>query len=265
MKKLKFLLSLAVSVIIGAALFTSGCGDDSGVVNNNTAGYHPNLVFTTGQTLVLSNDSLHETGGGHTWTGVRTTDVIQAQTTFPPTGGRLCNPVISTNFDSSTSQTATIPYYISYDQSTGKYYQYGIGNLINPTQTPTWDVVGDFDVQRGNQYGITTINYTVNLGPPFGSVTFTGPLNGRIADSTSIVQSSNGQSIACYRIELNAVITGIVAAQTITASIFIDYYLGYASPTGLVELKLRPFSFMIGATPVLNEPGFDRRLYSHTP
>src|SRR4030095_4265319 len=112
MKKLKFLILAAFAMIGAALLFTSGCGDDSGVVNNITNGWHPNLTFPQGQTSVFSNDSLFAGGSGHLYTGVRTTDVVQAQTTFPPTGGRLCNPVISTNFDSNTSQTTKIPYYI---------------------------------------------------------------------------------------------------------------------------------------------------------
>jgi hypothetical protein len=184
-----------------------------------------------------------------------------AQTTYQ---GKTAYLVTSTNFDTNTSQTTVIPYYISYDQATGKYYQYGITALINPTQPPAWDIVGDFDVQRGNSYAISTINYTVNI-PPLGNVTFSGPLTGRIADSTTISTTGNGQSISCYRIEMNAAISGVVGAVTITASIYVDYYLGYSSPTGIVELKLRPFSFMTGATPILNEPGFDRKLYSHNP
>jgi hypothetical protein len=262
MKKFRLLALLLFSCII-AAILIPACGEDSAPNNGGTGGgggWHPNLNFSQGQIFVYTNDSLHATGGGHTWTDVKTTSTIQAQTTYQ---GQQCYPVTGVNYDTNTSQTTPdVPYWIRYDQSSGKLYQYGIQQLINPGLPGSWDVVGDFDVARGTEYNIASINYTVNFG--LGDINFTGPLTGRIADSTTILTTGNPpQTIPCYWIELKASITG--TPGNFSATVYIDYYLGYFSPTGIVELKLRPFSFNVAGTPVVYEPGHDRKLYSHTP
>jgi hypothetical protein len=267
MNKLKTLTTLLFSCII-AAILIPACGEDSAPNNGGTGGgggWHPNLNFSQGQIFVYSNDSLHAQGGGHTFTGVRTTSTIQAQTTYQ---GQQCYPVTGVNYDSTPPPTTTpdLPYWIRYDQSSGKLYQYGIQQLINPGLPGSWDVVGDFDVARGTEYNIASINYTV-LIPGIGNVTFTGPLKGKIADSTTIQTTRTPpETIPCYRIELTASVT---ASGNIGATVIIDYYIGYGTPpngvTGIVELKLRPFSFNVAGTPFIYEPGHDRKLYSHTP
>ncbi|MFI5211355.1 MAG: hypothetical protein ACHQIH_00595, partial [Ignavibacteria bacterium] len=234
-------------------------GDDStGPAATN--GWHPNLTFAPNQQFKYSNDSLLAGGSGSIRKRNSSTSIIQAQTTYQ---GELCYPVTGITYDTVTQQTTPEPpYWFRYDQASGKFYQYGIRQLINITQPGSWDLVGDFDAIRGSSYFIGDINFTAVV-PGLGNVTFTGPLNGVIADSTTITTTGTPpQTIPCYKISMTATISG---TGGITASIVLDYYLGYAAPTGIVELKLNPFSFFIGGTPVLPQPGFDRKLYTHTP
>src|SRR5690242_7017183 len=122
MKNLKY-TALAIFIAVFSALISNGCGDDSTTPTNpggGGGGYHPAINFTVGQSFVYSNDSILP-GGGHVWTGVRSTDLVQAQTTVE---GKLCYPVFSTNFDSTNSQTSNTTYFLSYTQSEGIFYQY---------------------------------------------------------------------------------------------------------------------------------------------
>lgn len=263
MKKLKY-VSLSLFVLIFSAVLTFGCGDDSTVTPNNPSGggYHPAINFSVGQTFVYSNDSILPSGG-HVWTGVRSTDVIQAQTTVD---GKLCYPVFSVNFDSTNSQTSNTTYFVTYTQSEGIFYQYGLSTLINPTQTPTWDPVGNFDAARGSSYNVSTVNYTTTI-TGIGTVTFTGPLTGKVADSTTITTTGPiPQVVPCYKIELTAAVSGTVSGQTVTANINVDYYIGYGSPTGIAQINLKPFSFTVAGIPnVAPQPGYDHKLYSYNP
>ncbi len=264
MYKIFVTLILAFSL---SFLFLS-CSDDvtnSGNGGTGTgSGWHPNLNFTPGQVFVYTNDSLHPGGSGHTWTGVKTTSTLLPQTTYM---GELCYPVTGVNYDTGTGlSTPDLPYWIRYDQNSGKFYQYGIQQLISPGSAGSWDLVGNFDAARGTSYLIANVSYPIPLPPPYGTINFTGPLNGKIADSTAITSGTN-QSIPCYRIEMTASIAGSFSGLPIASTITVDYYLGWSSPTGLVEIKLKPFGFTVQGIPVaaLNQPGFDRKLYSHTP
>src|SRR5258706_12507676 len=106
-----------------------------------------------------------------------------------PMGGQLCYPVGGNSVDTAHGMSLTPEiYYVRYDA--GKFYQYGVRNLINPGQPLTWDIVGDFTVSRGSSYHIADISYSYTV-PGFGTVPFTGPLNGKIADSLYILQTSN--------------------------------------------------------------------------
>lgn len=263
MKKFKY-VTLALFVLIFSAVLTVGCGDDTTTTPNNPSGggYHPAINFSVGQTFIYSNDSLLP-AGGNVWTGVRTTDIIQAQTTVD---GKLCYPVFSTSFDSTNSQTSNVTFFLSYSQSEGIFYQYGLGQIINPSQTATWDPVGNFDVARGTSYNVSTVNYTTNI-PGLGTVTFTGPLTGKLADSTTITTTGPIPSIVpCYKVELTASVSGSTPLGTATTTITVDYYIGYGSPTGMVQTKLYPFSFTVGGIPNLfPQPGYDHKLYSHNP
>jgi hypothetical protein len=264
MKNMKYIV-LAVFIAVFTSLLSIGCGDDPVTNNNNGGGgggYHPTINFLVGQTMIYSNDSILP-AGGHVWTGVRSTDLVQAQTTVD---GKLCYPVFSTNFDSSNSQTTNTTYFVAYTQSEGIFYQYGLSTIINPSQTPTWDPVGNFDAARGSTYNVSTVNYTANI-TGLGTVTFTGPLTGKVADSTTITTTGPiPRVVPCYKIELNAQVSGTVSGQPVSANINVDYYIGYGSPTGIVQINLKPFSFTVSGIPnIAPQPGYDHKLYNYSP
>jgi len=246
------------------AVFYPGCGEDDIINNNGTdgGGWHPNLTFLVGQNIVYTNDSITPSG---TYIRKRrgTQMTINAQTTI---GGELCYPFIGNTHDTVTNQNIPEAYFLRYDQGEGKYYQYGIRKLINPGQPDSWDLVGNFDLARGTSYLVGNINYTITI-PGIGTVTFDGPLNGRIADSTTITSTGTPpQVISCYRIEMTASISGTSPIGVVSANIIMDYYLGYSTPTGIVEIKIRPFSFTVGGIPgVAAQPGYDRKIFRHTP
>jgi hypothetical protein len=265
MRKIKNISAFATALFT-ALLFLS-CSDDGTTPGGSTptgGGWHPNLTFSPGQNFVYTTDSLTPTGTPIR-KRTRTSDTIKAQITYQ---GQLCYPVSGSTYDSVTQQITPEIYWIRYDQSSGKYYQYGIQQLINPGLPGSWDVVGNFDAARGSSYDIATVNYTIPLPQPYGSINFTGPLKGKVADSTTIQTTGTPtQSIKCYRIELTAEITGMYGSIPITATIIVDYYLGFDVPTGIVEIKSRPFAFKIYGIPIqgLEQPGFDRKLFSHNP
>lgn len=265
MKQLKQFTPIIFVFAVLLFTFIAGCGGDDSPVTPSASGWPPDITMRPGQQLVYTNDSI-SSDGTHHWTKRGSFDVVGAQITF---GGQLCYPVGGNTIDSLHSNTPTPEiFYVRYDA--GKFYQYGIRNLINPGQPLTWDVVGDFTVSRGTSYHIADISYTYSL-PGFPSANFTGPLSGKIADSTTIKTTSIGESIYCYRVELNATVSAVVSGVTIAGNIFVDYYIGYTdashptNPAGLVELNAKPFSFTLNGTPSIPEPGYDRKLYSHNP
>ena len=262
--KFKTILKTALSSAFITLLFIySGCGEDSTTNNNGTTGggYHPTLNFTVGQIFVYTTDTLWPNG-----TVVRkrwkTSHTVLAQT---PIGGQNCYPFSGTTFDTTTNQTIPELYYVRYDQSAGKYYQYGLQQLINPGAPLKWDVVADFDAARGTNYNIATINYSVPV-PGFGNVPFSGPLTGKI-DSTTIQSTNNpSETVPCYHVEMLADVSGTVGGITLTAKIYVDYYIGCVNPIGLVELKSRPFNIIIQGNPnPVQFGGYDRKLKTHTP
>ena len=268
MKNKKIFFKFLFLVIASLIVLYPGCGEDT--INNNggsgSGGWHPNFNFVVGQNIVYTTDSLTPTNIAIR-KRMRTTMTIG---NLIVVGGQTCYPFVGSTFDSATNQTTPEAYYFRYDQSAGKYYQYGIRKLINPTQPDSWDLVGDFDLARGTSYFIGTINYTITI-PTIGTITFNGPLNGKIADSTTITSTGNPpQIINCYRIEMTASISGSSPAGTVTTNIVLDYYLGNVSTTStsnaIVEIKLRPFSFTVAGIPnIAPQPGFDRKIFSHTP
>jgi hypothetical protein len=270
MKNLK-LTSVFLFILAFSTVYINGCGDDSTTNNNNQGGgggWHPTLNINPGQQFVYTTDSLTPAGVPIT-KRVSSVNTILAEVTYPPTNGQLCHPVTGVTYDSTTNPPTQTPegYWIRYDQASGKYYQYGIRQLINISQPGSWDVVGDFDAARGSSYFIGDIDYTVTL-PVVGTVQFTGPLNGKIADSTTIMTTGNPpMPISCYRIEISTTVSGTSSLGPVSATVILDYYLGYASPTGIVELKLRPTIISLNGVPVpaVTQPGFDRVLFSHTP
>ena len=264
MKYNKYLLSILPILIVLCSAALNGCGTDTTTNSATTGGWPPTFTFKPGATFVYSTDSLTAAGGSLPTHRI-STDMVQNQTVI---SGQNCYPFLGATVDSNTHLSTPDLYYVRYDPA-GYYYQYGIKRLIDTNQTPTWDLIGDFTKTRGTSYNVGTIDYTITLPPPYGALTFTGPLSGKIADSTTItVTGPSAQTIYCYRIELNANVSSTYSGQPVAASIFLDYYVGYTlaaypnNPVGLVELKSRPFSFTFAGVPVLPEPGFDRKLYN---
>jgi hypothetical protein len=259
-------ISLTVIISLSLIFIFQSCSDDVTNTNNGGTtgggGWHPTLNFQVGQQFVYTLDSLTPSGVP-VRKRTRSTNTINAQINYPP-GGPLCYPVTGLTFDTATGQTTPEAYWFRYDQTEGKYYQYGIRQLINISQPASWDVVANFDAARGTSYFIGDIDYTITV-PGIGTVRFTGPLNGKVADSTTITTTGAPvHSVSCYRIEMTASISGSTIAGTVTANVIIDYYLGWNDPVGLVELKLRPFSFTVAGIPgIAPQPGFDRKLYTH--
>jgi len=274
MKQIKTKISfLLISFAIMSAFFAS-CGGDDSTTGTTSGGWPPAFNFKTGQTFVYNNDSIANPNGVQQiiHTAKLSTDIVQAQTTI---GGQLCYPFLGSTVDTIIGPPSTVPdvYNVYYDP-TGRYYHYGIRQLINPSQPATWDLIGDFSVARGTSYTIGTISYSVPLPPPYNNILFSGPLSGVIKneDSTTILTKS-GETIYCYKIEMSANISGSYNSLPVTATIFLDYYVGYTTsqfptnPAGLVRLNLKPFTFSVSgiAVPALSEPGYDRYLKSHNP
>jgi hypothetical protein len=269
-KKMILILGLAASVLL---TFLTGC-DDSGQTPTAPGGgstYIPTIRIHQGARYNYTNDSLINNNGVITTqrTRIGTYDVVNSPVSKE---SQLCYPILSTSYDTNTTLTSRDTLYVRYDSTAGKVYQYGLQQLINPLQPPSWDLVGDFSVARGTQWTIGTINLTFNFPSPIGTVNFTGPLTGKVADSTTINTTSTPSTIVnCYRIELNASVTGSTPLGNATASILIDYYLGYYSdlfpnnPSGLVRITFRPFSFDVSGIPVLYQSGVDRILMDYTP
>jgi hypothetical protein len=260
----KLLSVLTCAVLLAGCIVYSGCSNDSPTSTPSSA--PPTITMKPGSTFIFTYDSLTTT---QTIRLRRASyDIILAQTTV---AGQLCYPIFSTTHDSVTLATAHDTTYVRYDNSAGKFYQYGIQKLINPMfQNATWDLVADFSVPQGQSWLVGNINYSVVLGGQ--TYTFTGPLNAKVAEQTTIqTTGSPSKSVNCYRIELHAAVTGNTTPPgplPVTADIYVDYYIGYASsatnPSGLVEVKLRPFSFLVGGLPLVAEPGDDRKLWDFT-
>ncbi len=214
-----------------------------------------------GSTFIFTYDSL--TSSQTIRLNRRSHDVIWPLTTL---AGQLCYPIYSITTDTVAYTTTYDTLYVRYDSSAGKYYQYGIQKFINPMlQNATWDLVADFSVSMGTIWTVGQVNYNVTIGS--NTYTFTGPLTAKVAEQTSIqTTGSPSKSVNCYRIELHASVSS--GSSNVTADIYVDYYLGYSSsatnPAGIVEVKIRPFSFLLSGQPFYAEPGDDRKLYDFT-
>jgi len=254
-RKLFLFMVLLASVL---SQLLTGCSDSgqSPTTPGGGAGSIPIMRIHQGSRYTYTNDSL-----------INNNSIIDTQRTRIGTFDNVfdivtienqsCFRILSTSYDTNTTLITRDTMFVRYDSTAGKVYQYGVKRLINPLQPPSWDLVADFSVARGTTWSIGDINASINV-PGFGNVDFSGPLTGKVADSTNVnTTATPSAAIHCYRIELNTNISGTVIGQTVTASIFIDYYLGYYSdqfpnnPSGIIRITFRPFSFNVLGTPVL--------------
>jgi hypothetical protein len=264
MKQKNVLKSAIMFALAAAFVIYSGCGDDNTTNNNNGGGsgggYHPTLNFSVGQSFTYTWDTLYpnNTVIRKRWSSV---DVVQAQTTI---GGQQGYPFAGALYDSTVMPIIPKPelYYVRYDQSAGKYYQYGLQALINSGSPLTWDLVADFDAARGSTYTIASVNYSIPV-PTIGTINFTGPLTGKV-DSTSIQSTNNPPAtVQCYHVEMLADLSGPAGNLTASAKIYVDYFIGCINPIGMVEFKTRPFDFKLNGSTVNSQGGYDRKLKSH--
>ncbi len=254
MKNLKF---FSIFLIIIAATYFWGCGDDTTPTTPGTGGTGPTLNMKVGSIYSFTNDSL-DTNGTIRRTQIKTTMVYAEQSTF--FGQSNAFKIRTTSIDTFPAPPTIIDvdsFYVRYDG--GKFYQYGMVKLIDSNQTPTWDLVADFTVATGTEWNVTTINTTIN------GVGVTANIKGKVAEQTSFTTTSNpSANINAYRVEINASLT---AFSLPLGNIILDYYIGYAdpstNPSGLVRLKLRPIKLTLSGTPFYGAAGLDQVLQTY--
>jgi hypothetical protein len=268
-KKLHLYLITLVSFLI--IILISGCSDNSTSPPSQPPGFKPTIRLKTNSTFQYTNDTLFP-GGSRQRKPVITNDTIKS---FANYFGKDAYRIISHSINSQTSEHLINTYYVTYDSAAGIFWQYGITNFINPSQSPTWDVAANFAITRGSSWVIGTVSYTVNL-PIVGMIPFSGPLSGKIVDSTYFLSTkAQPDTIRCYKIEYLADISGDVTylgtTYTLSTQIYVDYYIGYYSsefpinPSGLVRITLNPFTIHSNPTLLIYDVGgYDRILQSYT-
>lgn len=262
--------AIFISILINSIVFIS-CSEDPTTSTTTPPppqyGGIPTIRLRTGANYKYTNDSLINTQGNITTQRTRTgtSDVIQPMITVSDS---LCFPIISISTDTANNLTSQDTAYILYDSTRGLLYQYGISQLINPSQQPKWDLIADFSIPRNTTWQIGTINYSLVI-PNIGTINFTGPLNGRVTDST-VVQTTSGTPVTypAFKTEISTNISGLSFFGTITATVILDYYIGYNHPTaqsapGILRIRLNPFSFNLNSIPILYMHGYDRILQTY--
>lgn len=250
MKKIKFFSFL---ILAAAMVYVYGCGDDA--VNNNTGGTGgtvPTLNMRVGSFLVFNIDSLG-TNGSVSHTSLKTSNTYLAQGTY--FGQANAFQILSQTKDTITNITlSTDTFYVRYDG--GKFYQYGVLQIISPSIPASWDLVADFNVSQGTSYNIASA-VPISLIP--GA---TANITGKIAaDTTFNTQGYGNVGINCYRAEI---VADIIIGGFSVGKVYVDYYIGDAdpatNPSGMVRVKLRPITL-----PVYSQSGVDQFLQIYVP
>jgi hypothetical protein len=247
MNKIKF---ISAFFIILASVFYIGCGEDS--VNNNgggPGGTAPTLNMKAGSLYIFNVDSLPVSGGTPTPTRLKTYHTFLAAVTF---GGKSnAFPIVSETRDTVANiSLGTDTFYVCYES--GKFYQYGMLQIISPTIPAAWDLVADFNVSSGT-------SFTIASGVPItiGAITATADITGKIAaDTTFNTAGWNNVGINCYRSEI---VADISISGLPVGKVYVDYYIGDAdpasNPSGMVRVKLRPFTIL-----TYSQAGIDQAL-----
>ncbi|MCI0449579.1 MAG: hypothetical protein L0Y79_07315 [Chlorobi bacterium] len=222
MSKIKF-LALFTAVI--TAVFVIGCSEDTTTNNQGGQGGNPNINMQVGAVYTMNVDSI-QTNGNVTGTRLKTTHTYLSQGTF--FGQSNVFQIRSVTQDSAGGPTLIDTFYVRYEG--GKFYQYGIINLLDPNITPTWDLVADYTVAFGTQWTIAA-----NVVTQFGTVN----IRAKVAvDTTFHTYGYGNNPVNAYRSEITADIANI-------PFVYVDYFIGDAdpatNPSGLVRLRLRPF------------------------
>ncbi len=256
MKDKKIILALILVASIMLALLT-GC-DDAGVETKGgtTTGPMPNIQLKANSTFIYVTDTISQNGTVNN-TAWRTTDVVQAETIYPPSTGRNCFPIISTTTDTILSlliQSRTL--YVSYDSQTGLLYQWGIKKIFDPSQTETWDLLADFSKPLETQVSLFTINSI------FGQPLLSANVTSKVMYDTAYTTIASAIAVSCYKV---AVVADILLSGTSIGKAYLDYYVGYtpsgnpSNPSGNIRTKLFPLN-VTGFT----QSGADQKLSRFT-
>lgn len=250
MNKLKF---FSIFLLTAAMVYVWGCGDDTTTGGNNTGGTAPTINMKVGNLYTFNLDSL-DTNGSIRKTKVVTKHTYLAQGTY--FGESNAFQIESITKDSTQSfNISTDTFYVRYDG--GKFYQYGVLQLISPTIPASWDLVADFNVAQGSQYTIKD-----NVPITLGTLTVTANIKGKIAADTTFHTTAWGNiAVNCFRVEITA---DLLLSGFPLGTVYVDYYIGDADPTsnpsGLVKTKLRPVKLPNTGTPIYSSPGVDQYL-----
>ncbi len=252
MKNLKY-TTLALFILVFSSLLSIGCGEDSVTPSNNGGGGTPPTInMKVNSVYGFTNDSLDTNGTTVRNTRLRTIHSYAAQGTF--FGQSNAFQIIAETRDTVANvQVSKDTIYVRYDG--GKFYQYGMIQFIDPTQSPTWDLVADFNVAQGTQWSVATIT-TVISGFSVQTV-----IKGKVAENTPFTTNNTGLSINNYRVEITG--ESSVLGQPIGTT-YVDYYIGYAdpaaNPSGMVRLKLRPVWLQLLGSTIFRSAGVDQKI-----
>lgn len=247
MNRLKF---FSIFLLTTAMVYVWGCGDDSTTGGNNTGGTAPNLNMRVGSIYTFNIDSLG-LSGSVTKTSLKTINTYLAQGTY--FGQTNAFQIHTETKDTITNiSLGTDTFYVRYDG--GKFYQYGVLQLISPTIPASWDLVADFNVSQGTVFTIAD-NVPINIGSITGA---TANITGRIAaDTTFNTYGWGNVGINCFRSEI---VADIIFSGFSLGKVYVDYYIGDNDPTtnpsGMVRVKLRPVT--LGS--IYSQAGVDQYL-----
>lgn len=251
MKNIKF---FSAFLIIAAAAFFWGCGDDT-TTPTTPGGTPPTLNMTVGSVYIYNIDSIPVSGGIPIPTRLRSYDTIKAKGTFngQPDAFLINSSVVDSGAPGFPLTSTT--YYVRYDG--GKFYQYGVLQLISPTIPASWDLVADFNVSLG-----TSFNIASNVPIVLGTITATANITGKIAADTTFNTHGYGNvGINCFRSEI---VAEIIIGGFPIGKVYVDYFIGDAdpstNPSGMVRVRLRPVNL-----PVYQQAGVDQFLQIYAP
>jgi hypothetical protein len=253
MKNLKF---FSAFIVISLTVFYIGCGEDTTTNNNGGgSGTPPTINMQVGAVYEFAVDSL-PTSGGVTGTRIETIQSYLAQGTF--FGQSNVFQVRSVTQDSViTVPFAVDTFYVRYEG--GKFYQYGVLQMISSTIPASWDLVADFTVTAGNTWSIGQ-NVPFQIGPVGGTANITGKI---AVDTTFLTHGSSGQSVNAYRSEIVADL--FITGGLNIGKVYVDYFIGdsdpASNPAGLVRLRLRP----VNLSGFYTAAGVDQRIKAWTP
>lgn len=239
-------------VLTAAMVWVWGCGDSGTTTPTNPGGTAPTINMTVGSIYSFNVDSL-PVSGGVTNTRLKTYNTYLSQNTF--FGQSNAFQILTETRDTVLNVSlGTDTFYVRYEG--GKFYQYGMLQLISPTIPASWDLVADFNVSMGTAYTIAS-----NVPIVLGTITATANINGSVAADTTFNTSGWGNiGINCYRAEIVAEIS--ISGLPI-GKVYVDYYIGDAdpstNPSGMVRVKLRPVNLTVYQAAGVDQP-FQRRL-----